>query len=416
MGADNSHFQRCEVQDVAETRDTPTILCLASYEKGQDFVREAKRQGWRTILVTVTELEGGKWPHESIDEIYYMPALSRVEDVILGVSYLARTRRIERIVPLDDYDVETAAALREHFRLPGQNASAARRFRDKLAMRTTASQAGILVPDFVPAVNDAALAEFVARVPPPWVLKPRAEVSSIGIARVDSADQLWSRLDELGDRRSFHVLERFVAGEVYHVDSIIWNGQVLFAEAHRYGRPPMEVFHEGGIAMSRTLPRQADDVQTLLALNQDVVRALGMERGVTHAEFIKGAADGRFYFLEIGARVGGGNTAELVEAATGINLWAEWARIETSPDSYELPAHRDYYAGVILSLARQERPDTSAYMDEEIVSRLDKRHHVGFVLASPQQQRIEELLNEYSRRIYRDFFTSLPPWTSRPPT
>jgi biotin carboxylase len=147
------------------------------------------------------------------------------------------------------------------------------------------------------------------------------------------------------------------------------------------------------------------------SLNRRVVEKLGLVRGVTHAEFIKGRADGRFYFLEIAARVGGANIAETVEAATGLNLWAEWARVEMAGEegSYKLPTHRDDYAGVIISLARQDHPDTSAYDDPEIVYRLNKRHHAGLVVASKDAQRVEQLLEAYSRRFYEDYYTTAPP-------
>jgi len=49
-----------------------------------------------------------------------------------------------------------------------------------------------------------------------------------------------------------------------------------------------------------------------------------MVRGVTHAEYIRAHADGRYYFLEIAARVGGAFIADLVDVSTGINLWREW--------------------------------------------------------------------------------------------
>src|SRR5437764_1158973 len=130
-----------------------TILCLSSYEKGQEFLRECKRQGYHVILLTVTELEHANWPRESIDELYFMPDLAKVDDVIKGVSFLARTRAIERIVGLDDYDVWTAAALREHLRVPGMGDTTVRYFRDKLAMRLKAQEHGIPVPDFVPILN-----------------------------------------------------------------------------------------------------------------------------------------------------------------------------------------------------------------------------------------------------------------------
>jgi hypothetical protein len=56
-------------------------------------------------------------------------------DIQHAISYLARSRKIDRIIPLDDYDVLTAAAIREHTRIPGMGQTTARRFRDKLAMR-----------------------------------------------------------------------------------------------------------------------------------------------------------------------------------------------------------------------------------------------------------------------------------------
>src|SRR6266567_3140290 len=99
-------------------RAAKTVLCISSYEKGQEFIRECKRQGCHTILLTAPALEHANWPRESIDEIFYMPDLSKVDDVMRGVSFLARSRIIDRIVALDDYDVWTAAALREHLRVP----------------------------------------------------------------------------------------------------------------------------------------------------------------------------------------------------------------------------------------------------------------------------------------------------------
>src|SRR3954465_5831844 len=128
-----------------------TILCIASYEKGAEFMRECKRQGCRVLLLASESLTQGDWPRAEIDEIFLIPDDNKkwkLDDVIKGVSYLARTEAIDRIVPLDDFDLETAAAMREHLRVPGMGDTATRFFRDKLAMRVRASEAGILVPDF----------------------------------------------------------------------------------------------------------------------------------------------------------------------------------------------------------------------------------------------------------------------------
>ena len=103
--------------------------------------------------------------------------------------------------------------------------------------------------------------------------------------------------------------------------------------------------------------------------------------------------------------------AELVEAATGINLWAEWAKVELAggKEAYGSPVARDDYAGLLVSLARQERPDTSQFADAEIVWRMDKANHVGLIVRSPSAQRVRELLEDYTSRVARDYHAVAPP-------
>jgi biotin carboxylase len=277
-------------------------------------------------------------------------------------------------------------------------------------MRLRAEEKEILVPAFCPVINHDKLREYMDRVPGPWVLKPRSSASAIGIKKVNAADELWPILDALGDEQSFHVLEKFVPGEVFHADSIIDDKEVLFAAVSKYGAPPMAVAHEGGIFTTNLISRKSKDAIELQKLNKDLIKALGLVRGVTHAEFIKAAEDGEFYFLEIAARVGGANIAETVEAASGLNLWAEWAKIETSTKKhpYKLRKPHNLYSGVIISLARQEWPDTSAYTDPEIVWRMNKHYHAGLIVASKDQKRVEELLQSYQERFYQDFHATAP--------
>jgi biotin carboxylase len=152
--------------------------------------------------------------------------------------------------------------------------------------------------------------------------------------------------------------------------------------------------------------------QSLLALNEQLLQRFGIEHGVTHAEFIRrrDRSGDIFYFLEVAARVGGAYTAETVHAATGINLWREWARIEIAPADrpYKLPPVERNYGGIAVSLARQEFPDTSHYSDPEIVYRVRKAHHVGLVLRSSSYERITSLLDQYRVRFEADFTAVAP--------
>jgi biotin carboxylase len=392
-----------------------TFLCITTYEKGQEFMRQCKRQGCRVILLTAEKLRGADWPRESLDDTFYLPAELPIADIVQAVTHLARTEKIDRIVALDEFDMETASTLREHLRVPGMGLTTMRYFRDKLAMRMKALEGEIRVPDFVPVVNHADICYYLDHVPGPWVLKPRQEASAIGIKKINAAAELWPVLEELGDKQSTFLLERFVPGDVYHVDSVISENALVFANVSKYGKPPMNVAQGGGVFTSFTVPRGSEEDSGLRQINRDLIAALGLLRGVAHAEFIRAHADGEFYFLECAARVGGAYINEMVEAATDINLWREWARIEIAggDGSYELPATRKEYAGVILSLARQEWPDTSSYNDPEVYLRIKKHHHAGLILRSTDAERIPVLLEDYARR-FADEFTAVEPPRDKP--
>ncbi len=374
-------------------------------------MRECKLQGHRVILLTAEKLRDADWPRESLDDTFYLPADIALNDIVSAVTHLARTRKLDRIVALDEYDMEIAATLREHLRIEGMGLTTMRYFRDKLAMRMKALDRGVRVPDFVPLFNHEDIRYYLDHVPGPWVLKPRQEASAIGIKKLHAAEELWPVLDQLGDKQSSYLLEKFVPGEVYHVDSVVSENEVVFSNVSKYGKPPMNVAQGGGVFTTFTVPRGSAEDQGLRQINRDLIAALGLVRGVAHAEFIQAHADGHFYFLECAARVGGAYINEMVEAATGINLWREWARIEIvgASGTYRLPPPREEYAGVIVSLARQENPDTSSYADPEVFLRIKKHHHAGLVLRSPDQQRVQGLLESYAARFGEEFTAVEPP-------
>ena len=418
-----------------------TILCIATYFKGDPFLRECKALGCTVLLLTTDKLLDAEWPRESIDEIHSVPRDASDEAIRRHVDKIARRHRIDRIAALDDFDVELGAMLREHLRVPGMGRTTASRFRDKLAMRMQARTLGIPVPEFSPVFNDQEVADWAARVPPPWVLKPRSSAAALGIKKVEDRDALWRTLDSAGDDRSRCVLEQFVPGDVYHVDSIVWDGKVVFEIAFKYGRPPMEVSHHGGIFITRRLPDDSDEARAALAMNRTLQEGLGLRRGVSHTEFIRGDAgageaggagqagqagkaggdpdsgsvrlqpDQGFVFLETSARVGGAFIVDTIEAAAGINLWREWAKVEIAGEhgGYAVPPHRDDYAGVVLTLARQEAPDMSSYTDPEIATTIRKDFHAGLIVRSPDPQRVETLVAGYAERFSRDFFATVPP-------
>jgi biotin carboxylase len=156
-----------------------------------------------------------------------------------------------------------------------------------------------------------------------------------------------------------------------------------------------------------TLDKNSDEAAEVLKLNNKLLKALGLVRGVSHSEFIRDEK-GNFYFLETSARVGGANLSVLVEAATGINLWREWAKIEIlkGDGGYELPQIKNDFAAIVASLAKQEKPDLSSFNDPEIVWRLNKEYHAGLIVSSSNSARVRELVTDYTQRFYNDFFAT----------
>jgi biotin carboxylase len=391
---------------------TERLLCISSYEKGQDFMRQCAEMGVKPTLLTVDKLRDADWPREALEEMATMPAGLSREQILNTVAWMARGRRYDRIVALDEFDLETAAQVREHLRIRGMGVTATAYYRDKLAMRIGAQESGFLVPEFCRVLNYDELRAYMDHVPGPWLLKPRAEASALGIRKIENPEQLWRALDDLGDRQSFFLMEQFVPGDIFHVDSVVSEGKVVFSVAHQYGRPPMQVMHEGGVFTTRTVDRTSSDWAALTALNSNLAPSLGMVRGVTHAEYIKAHADGRFYFLEIAARVGGAFISDLVQASTGVNLWREWARLEVANlrgEAYVLPPTFESYAGSVLCLAQTAEPDTAAFDAPEIVYRMKKHHHAGLIVKSEDPNRVRELLEEYRNEFARRFLASMPP-------
>jgi biotin carboxylase len=384
----------------------PKILCISTFEKGQAFLREASRLGCAVTLLTIEELSDADWPRESLAALETMPVNLTPQQTLPYITRLYKWHRYERIVALDEFDQETAALAREHLRLPGMGVTATRTFRDKLAMREAARRGGVLVPEFSQVAHHHSLWEWMERVPGPWLLKPRESASAIGISKVTEPGQVWPLLERLGDEASCHLMESFVPGEIYHVDAISWEGEVVMLAAHKYGKPPMQTMHEGGVFTTRTLDRDGEEAQGLANIHGWTLKALGMVSGVSHTEFIRAYADGRFYFLESAARVGGAFIAEVVEHASGWNPWAEWARVEVAMlrgEQYVKPELREEYAGSVICLAKQEWPDVAGYDAQEVVYRMQKHHHAGLIVRAGKAERVERLVEAYGARFLDEF-------------
>jgi len=379
----------------------PTILALASEFKGADFIRECKHQGCEIFVIANERFKDHPWPWDCIDRFHTMQDLRIQPDLTYTVAYLMRHHQIDRIVALDDYDVEHCADLREHTQLPGMKHSNARLFRDKLAMRSAAAAQQIPQPRFTGILNHHQVYEFMEAVPAPWILKPRTLAGSEGIEKFYQQDDLWQKLEDLGDRQSWFLLEEFVSGEVFHVDSLCWKDEVIFSQASQYGAPPLTMLQGQGIFSTRVLPRDSEDARQLTELNKQLLAAFGRNYGPSHSEFIKGE-DGQFRFLETSARVAGGNIERTIECASNIRIWQEAAKMELADfrnEHYSLPALRHDYAGLIACPQGSQPVDIHSFQESEIRYRYTADGYNSLVVQSEDYVRVQWLLQDFAKRL-----------------
>ena len=334
-----------------------------------------------------------------------------LDHLVQGFAYLMKNHQIDAVIALDDFDVEKAAMIRETYRIPGMGQTTHRYFRDKLAMRQQAKDNGISVPEFSSIFNDAKLHQFTQDVAGPWVLKPRSEASASGIIKINSADELWPAVETLGNERYKFLLEAFKPGDVYHVDCLVYNKEIVFSCFSKYLSPPMKVSHEGGVFRTKTLARNSEEAMGLEKINKEVLDKFGIQNGATHSEYIRGI-DGQYYFLETSSRVGGAHIPDMVEAATGVNIWREWAKLENAllaGEKYAVEETRKLFSGLIVSLAKEKHSDTSDLQNEDVEKFLPIDYHIGIVYKATTEERIQERLDQAAVIVTERILNILPP-------
>ena len=364
-----------------------------------------RRQGCRVLLLTEEKLRDADWPRDAIDEFYYIRRDMPADDIRKGAAHLARTERIDRIVALDDFDVELAAMLREYLLVPGMGETTARAFRDKLAMRRRARSAGHRLPGV------------------------RAHPEPRGDSRVDRRASRRRGSSSRGRRPRRSASRR--------CDRPTSCGSALDVARRHPRRLPARA-----VRRRRRLSRRLDRLRAARALRgrqplrHAAVRRRARGRHLRHADAADARSARAARWWRLNARVldvvrpacaacrTPSSSARATAAAFPRDLGARRrrlhrrrrrggdrhqpvARVGAAGDRRRGRRLRSAAAaaidrgGIVLSLARQEAPDMSGYTDPEIVVRIRKAHHAGLIVASPDADRVRQLLAGYTAALLR---------------
>jgi biotin carboxylase len=204
---------------------------------------------------------------------------------------------MDAVLALGDRPTVAAAYAAEALGVAGNSPAAAEICRSKLRQRETLRAAGIRVPEFFSFAVSDRLADVVARVKFPCVVKPLSLSASQGVIRANNADEFAEavrRIRLLMESPEIQVLrepgrdqllvETYVPGREVAVEGLIERGQLRVLAI--FDKPdPLEgpYFEETIYVTPSRLPAQMQEA--IKECSGDSVRALGLTMGPVHAEF-----------------------------------------------------------------------------------------------------------------------------------
>ena len=253
----------------------------------------------------------------------------------------------DRIETIDEPLVEPAAALREHFGVPGLPLATARLCRDKVAMKEFLRQHGVPCAMSL-AIEDAAAAwPFAEQCGYPLIAKPVDGFGSLATFRCEDREELQSALEQLrpSPRRRI-ALEEFVEGHEGFFDTMCDTDGVRHEFVSHYYPGCLEAtlnrWISPQIAVSNRIDQ--DGYDELREMNRRVVDALELRNAATHMEWFFGPRG--LKFGEIGARPAGEKIWDMYRVANEFDVYREWALAICGRPCEQSPT-RAYAAGSI---------------------------------------------------------------------
>jgi hypothetical protein len=305
---------------------TPHILVIHRWRDAYAHYAEYLDHDTHHVTYVVTELGRVSVPPGAA-AVRVVPATDDFDVVWPAVTELVeRFGMPDRVVALNEGDLDCAARVRACLGCVGQDPDALARFRDKLTMVKTVASAGVRTPEFADAPDERSVVDFACRHRWPVIVKPRRGTASRGVLRLNSAADLATLRDLPWEPR---VVQRFCPDPILHIDGF-WTGERLGPwRASRYVNTCVG-FTEGDVLGSVEL----DDESLLAALGEftaAVGAALSREPWVFHLEaFLGTEPDGspRLTFLETGYRVGGAEIPFVWREVHGIDLMRVAAEVQ----------------------------------------------------------------------------------------
>lgn len=230
---------------------------------------------------------------------------------------LHREYLFHTIISSSEYDVLRAARLRECLNLEGQSYKSALAFRNKVVMKEYVQHAGISVPSFAAIEMAVDLYGFIEINGYPVVVKPISGMGSMDTTVLKNKQDLCVFLE--GGIMPNYMVEKFVQGDVYHIDGAIINGEIVLAWPSRYMNNCLS-FQQGEYLSSYQLEKNNPLTERLREFTAQVLDVLPTPQHTSfHAEVFHTPED-EIVFCEIASRTGGALVREAVQHTFGVDI------------------------------------------------------------------------------------------------
>jgi biotin carboxylase len=241
-------------------------------------------------------------------------------DAAAVIKAVARVKLDGVLTVSADRAVPVVAAVAEARGLPGIGVETAHLMTHKVAMRRRLAEAGVPQPRFAAVRTLSETRRAAAEVGFPAVLKPADSGGQRGVFRVESLDDVDAHLHEAlaASPTEEAILEEFVDGIEMNGIVIARDGEAIPLTLSDRLRPPGIGF---GVGWIHVYPATVygDRLEESERVAVHTVHALGLRTGIAFPQLIAGA-DGRVVVVECAARIPGGQMADLVRHAVGVDL------------------------------------------------------------------------------------------------
>jgi biotin carboxylase len=313
-----------------------TVLVLGAGRHQRAAILRAKELGFRVSAIDGNPNAVAQDDADLFEHVNFADAGTAIE--------AARRIRPDGVLTItSDRAVPAVAAIAEDLGLPGIGSDAARVLTHKVDMRRRLAEADLPQPRFGSARSLGEALAAAEEVGFPAVIKPADSGGQRGVSRLESAADVEARFEEsLRESPGGEVIvEQYLDGTEMNAMAVVRDGDVQLLTLSDRLSPPGIGFAVGWIHL---YPASLNG--NGLAVAEELVRAsveaLGLRTGIAFPQLMAGP-DGSVRVVEVAARIPGGQMADLVRHAVGVDLVEVALRMavgEDVPDELCLPRFR----------------------------------------------------------------------------